>query len=55
VESDEYLMSSLRGEIKILRTVVSEHTVGFYDVMESANNYYIIQELCDCDLSKVIV
>ena len=26
----------------------------FYDVMESSKNYYIIQELCDGDLSKDI-
>ncbi len=32
----------------------SENIVGFYDVMESSKNYYIIQELCDGDLSKEI-
>lgn len=26
----------------------------FYDVMESSKNYYIIQELCDGDLTKDI-
>jgi serine/threonine protein kinase len=28
--------------------------VAVYDVMESANNYYIIQELCDSDLEKYL-
>jgi hypothetical protein len=28
--------------------------VGFYDVMESSKNYYIIQELCDGDLAADI-
>ena len=30
-----------------MKSVRSENIVGFYDVMESSNNYYIIQELCD--------
>lgn len=37
-----------------MQTIKSENIVGFYDVMESSNNYYIVQELCDGDLTSVI-
>lgn len=30
----------------------SENIVRVMDVMESSNNYYIVQELCDSDLEK---
>ena len=42
------------NEIKIMQSVKSENIVGFYDVMESANNYYIVQELCDGDLTSIM-
>lgn len=45
---------SLKNEIKIMQTVCSDNIVGFYDVMESCKNYYIVQELCDGDLSQII-
>ena len=32
----------------------SENIVKVYDVMESPNNYYIVQELCDSDLEKYL-
>ena len=35
-----------------MQTIKSENIVGFYDVMESSNNYYIVQELCDGDLCE---
>ena len=37
-----------------MQTVQSQNIVGFLDVMESSKNYYIIQELCDGDLSCLI-
>lgn len=37
-----------------MECIKSENVVGFYDVMESSKNYYIVQELCDGDLSKVM-
>ena len=37
-----------------MQVVRSENVVGFIDVMESSKNYYIIQELCDGDLSSLI-
>ena len=37
-----------------MQTIKSENIVGFHDVMESANNYYIIQELCDGDLQELM-
>lgn len=33
----------------------SEHIVKFIDTFETGKNYYVVQELCDCDLSKKIV
>ncbi len=32
----------------------SENIVAVFEVMESPNNYYIIQELCDSDLDRYI-
>ena len=37
-----------------MQVVRNENIVGFIDVMESSKNYYIIQELCDGDLSHLI-
>ena len=39
-------------EIHILQQLSSQNIVAVYEVMESSNNYYIIQELCDSDLEK---
>ena len=54
VNSDEYLKHALLQEIQILQQVKSKNIVAVYEVMESSNNYYIIQELCDSDLEKYI-
>ena len=43
VNSDEYLKNALIEEIQILQTLQSENIVEVYDVLESSNNYYIIQ------------
>lgn len=39
-------------EIEILQQVKSDNIVRVHEVMESSNNYYMILELCDCDLEK---
>jgi serine/threonine protein kinase len=52
VNSDEYLKHALMEEIHILQQLRSQNIVSVYEVMESSNNYYIIQELCDSDLEK---
>ena len=54
VDSDEYLKNALFSEIKIMQAVKSDNIVGFFDVMESSKNYYIVQELCDGDLSSIV-
>lgn len=54
VDADEYLKNALFSEIKIMECIKSENIVGFYDVMESSKNYYIVQELCDGDLSALM-
>jgi len=38
---------ALVSEIKIMRKLKSEAIVGFIDILETSNNYYVIQELCD--------
>ena len=54
VDSDEYLKAALFSEIQVLKSVKSENVVGFFDVMESSQNYYIVQELCDGDLEGLM-
>lgn len=55
VDADEYLKNALFSEIKIMECIKSDNVVGFFDVMESSKNYYLVQELCDGgDLSSVM-
>jgi calcium-dependent protein kinase len=54
VNSDEYLKHALMEEIHILQQLRSQNIVAVFEVMESSNNYYIIQELCDSDLEKYL-
>lgn len=54
VGADPYLKSALLSEIQILSKIKSTNVVGFFDVLESKHNYYIVQELCDNDLEKVL-
>ena len=35
------------SEIKIMQKLKGNHVVRFLEVIETANNYYIIQELCE--------
>ena len=37
-----------------MKSVHSENIVALHDVMESSNNYYIIQEICDTDLEHYL-
>lgn len=37
-----------------MKVLKSENIVDLFDVMESNNNYYIIQELCDIDLEHYL-
>lgn len=37
-----------------MESIKSENTVAFYDVMESSKNIYMIQELCDGDLARLM-
>lgn len=55
VNRDPYIRSALFSEIEILKCLKSQNVVGFLDVMESDNYYYIVQEYCSGgDLSSVI-
>ena len=54
VGADPYLKSALLSEIQIMSKIKSDNVVGFFDVLESKHNYYIVQELCDNDLEKVL-
>ena len=48
------MKQALLSEVKVMRSVNSENCVKCIDVMESTNNYYVVQELCDSDLSKYV-
>lgn len=48
------MKNALFSEIKIMESIKSENTVAFYDVMESSKNIYMIQELCDGDLARLM-
>lgn len=37
-----------------MKTIKNDNIVELFDVMESNNNYYIIQELCDTDLENYL-
>lgn len=37
-----------------MQCVKCENVVGFLDVMESSKNYYIVQELCEGDLTSIM-
>lgn len=47
IQNDEYLMNGLFSEIQIMKKLKSEYVVDLIDVLETSNNYYIIQEYCD--------
>ncbi|CAM6002247.1 unnamed protein product [Sphagnum balticum] len=47
VDQDEYVKDALVSEIKIMRKFNSEYIVGFVDILETANNYYVAQEYCN--------
>lgn len=41
------MKDALVSEIKIMRKLKSEYIVGFVDILETANNYYVVQEFCN--------
>ncbi|CAD8120799.1 unnamed protein product [Paramecium sonneborni] len=47
INEDEYLRDGLMNEIKIMRDLQGNNVVKLIDVLETANNYYIVQEFCD--------
>jgi serine/threonine protein kinase len=44
------MKNAIIQEMQVLQQVKSRNIVQVYDIMESTNNYYIVQELCDSDL-----
>lgn len=47
INADEYLLSGLMNEIKIMQALQGQNVVRLLDVLETSNNYYIVQEFCD--------
>lgn len=47
VNSDDYVKEALISEVKVMRMLNSPCIVALKDVLETANNYYIVQEYCD--------
>lgn len=41
-------------EIDILRKIHSEYIVAIIEILESDNNFYLVQELCDHTLQDLI-
>lgn len=40
----------LMNEIEILTRVKSPNIVQLHSILESKNNYYLVLDLCECDL-----
>lgn len=47
VDQDQYVKDALISEIRIMRKLKSEYIVGFVDILETGNNYYVAQEFCN--------
>jgi serine/threonine protein kinase len=47
INSDEYLKQGLLEEIKIMKKLSCDYVVKLLDVLETSNNYYIMQQFCD--------
>lgn len=47
INEDDYLREGLMNEIKIMRDLTGNNVVRLIDVLETTNNYYIVQEYCD--------
>lgn len=47
VDEDESFKDAYVEEIKIMRKLHSPHIVQFIDVIETENNFYIVQEFCN--------
>lgn len=46
VDHDEYVKEALISEIRIMKKLKNDAIVGFIDIIETSNNYYVVQELC---------
>ncbi|EGR28771.1 protein kinase domain protein [Ichthyophthirius multifiliis] len=47
IQDDAYMMNGLFQEISIMKKFKNQNIVELIDVLETSNNYYIIQEFCD--------
>jgi serine/threonine protein kinase len=47
INADPYLRRGLMSEIKIMKKLKGANVVQLLDVLETTNNYYIVQEYCD--------
>lgn len=47
IQSDEYMLQGFFSEIKVMKKLKSEYVVRLLDVLETQNNYYIIQDYCE--------
>ena len=46
LESDSYLQRGLFNEISIMKSLSNPNIVQMLDILETSNNFYIIQEYC---------
>lgn len=47
LDEEEYMRNGLMQEIKVMKKLNSDNIVRFIDVLETKNNYYIVQEFCN--------
>lgn len=55
INSDPFLVASLKTEIEVMNKLNSPHIVKLYEALETANNINMVLELCsDGDLDSLI-
>ena len=47
LQGDEYMLNGLYQEIKVMKKLKSEYVVRLLDILETSNNFYMVQEFCD--------
>ena len=54
ISRDEYMKAALQKELEIQKLCNCKYSTKLIDTFEENNNIYIIMELCDTDLEKVL-
>lgn len=54
INQNQYLVQAFEKEIDIMKKLNCKYIVKFIDLIQSANNYNVVMELCDGDLDGVL-